>query len=457
MFNSLYRHLVIPAYESGWHRRRTFRYLRELETSQWLPADELRRQQSTTLRRLLIHSSETCPYYRDEWERLTLNPRSINSLADFTRWPVISRETIQANRMKMRSVQPGLKLIKKATGGSSGVPLQFDLNHDSNDRRMAASHRGYGWAGADVGTKQFYLWGGTVGKQSRWKQWKDRLYHLLYRRQVANSFGLSDENAIEYLARLNRYRPDAIVAYTNPLYHFARVLEERGLKPWQPIAIVVGAEKLHGFQRQLIERVFQSPVFETYGSREFMLIGGECSEHAGLHLTMENLLVEILDDEGNATPVGEEGNVVVTDLTNFGMPFIRYANGDRAVAGSDTCHCGRGLPLLKQVVGRRLDTLHTPDGRLVPGEFFPHFLKDFSVVRRFQVVQHALDDVELKVVCRGSWGAGERDAMICEIESLLGEAVGFRVTEVDEIPLTSAGKLRVVVSHCREDQTASIR
>jgi phenylacetate-CoA ligase len=304
-----------------------------------------------------------------------------------------------------------------------------------------------------LGTKQFYLWGGPTGSPTWQKRWKDALYHRLYRRKVVNCFGMTDDRIEWFLSQLNQHRPDAIVAYTNPLYFFARALDERGLKPWKPQAIVVGAEKLHVFQRSLIERVFQCPVFETYGSREFMLIGGECSKHSGLHLTMENLLVEILDDDGQPTAAGEEGNVVITDLTNYGMPFIRYANGDRAVAGLVSCECGRGLPLLAQVVGRRLDTLRTPDGRMVPGEFFPHFLKDFAIVRRFQVIQHTLDDVELKVVRCGSWGAGEREGIISEIQSYLGNGVQFRMSEVDEIPLTAAGKLRVVISHCANHET----
>ena len=185
-------------------------------------------------------------------------------------------------------------------------------------------------------------------------------------------------------AALKRYRPDVIVASQSP--EFAR------FRPGRPGPVFTPldhhrAEKLHPFQRTLIERVFQAPVFETYGSRD-ALIGAECERHAGLHLSQENLYVGIVDDDGQPTPAGEEGNVVITDLFNLGMPFIRYLNGDRAKAGWTLC-AGRGLPLLRQVVGRRLDTLRTPDGRSIPGELFPHLLKDFPLVRRFQVAQPA--------------------------------------------------------------------
>src|SRR5207245_1302977 len=164
-----------------------------------------------------------------------------------------------------------------------------------------------------------------------------------------------------------------------------------------------------------------------YGSREFMLIGSECECHEGLHLTAENLLVEVLDDDGRPTPENKEGNVVITDLYNYGMPFIRYANGDRAVAGWGTCSCGRGLPLLRKVVGRRLDMLQTPDGRLVPGEFFPHLLKDYPAVRRFQVMQTQPDRIQLRVVLKESWDEASRRAVEGVVGAVLGPAVRFDV------------------------------
>jgi phenylacetate-CoA ligase len=249
----------------------------------------------------------------------------------------------------------------------------------------------------------------------------------------------------QHFDRMNRYKADVIVAYTNPLYEFARFLKRESLTPVKPKSIVVGAEKLHDFQRELIEDVFKAPIFETYGSREFMLIGAECEHHAGLHLSMENLLVEILNDDGSPTAHGQEGNVVVTDLFNYGMPFIRYVNGDRAVAGFDMCPCGRGLPLLKKVVGRQLDTLDTPDGRKIPGEFFPHLIKEFPAVRRFQVVQEKPELITLKLVVDGGLTLADREHLLTEVRKCTGTQVDVKLQMVDDIPLTNAGKLKVVI------------
>jgi phenylacetate-CoA ligase len=444
MLERFYKNVVIRGFESGFKRRNTFAYWNELERTQWLSPAELAERQLAALRRLVAHAAANCRYYSQTWRSLGLDPAAIKSLADFQQWPVIDRDTIRQNRIAMRAAVAGLQLMKKATGGSSGVPLEFDLDLESDSRRHAAWHRGYSWAGAGPGTRQWYLWG-QLGTPPAAKRLKDALYYRIYRRTITNSFGMSEASLPWYLDQLNRCQPHAIVAYTNPLYDFARALEEHDLHPFAPRSIVVGAEKLHDFQRQTIERVFRAPVFETYGSREFMLIGSECERHSGLHLSHENLLVEILDDDGHPVPAGSEGNVAITDLTNYGMPFIRYLNGDRAIAGCEACPCGRGLPLLKQVVGRRLDMLETPDGRHIPGEFFPHVIKEFAAVRRFQVVQELDGSIQLRLVVGAGWNEAARQTLEQQVRNVVGQAASFEIAVVDEIPLTAAGKRRVVI------------
>jgi phenylacetate-CoA ligase len=448
-FTVAIRRAAIRAYESGLKRRPTFRYWRELEESQWWNADHLEAERATRLRKLLSHAMQHSPWYRSEWQRLGLDPQSITAVSDLRNWPVIDRETIRAHRMEMRSTAPGTRFISKSTGGSSGVPLHFDLDFDSNERRMAAWHRGYGWAGAAPGTRQWYLWGVPPDATAAWKKRKVRLYDALYARTTESCFDLAESEAGRFAASLARCRPDVIVAYTGALYSFARMLDSRGIEPWRPRSIIVGAEKLHDFQRELIERVFGAPVFETYGSREVMLIGAECPEHSGLHITAENLVVELLDDDNQPVADGEEGDVVITDLTNFGLPFIRYRNGDRAVAASGACACGRGLPRLARVTGRRLDVLTTPDGRQLPGEFFPHILKEFASVQRFQVEQADPAFVTVRLVAP-EWSEADSARLQREVAAVAGGSLAVRIEQVDDIPLTAAGKLKVVVNRLAE-------
>ncbi len=444
MHRLIHRHLLLPAFESGLKRRNTFRYWRSLESSQWLPSAAIASIQLQALQRLLIHAQANCPYYAQRWAEAGLDPAGVESLEDFAAWPTIDRQTITANRTAMRA--RGSRLIGKSTGGSTGEPLQFDIDPISNERRMAAWHRGYGWAGGAPGTRQFHLWGIPPHRRLDRARIKDSLYNWLYRRRMVSCFDLSPARAREYLVQYNSSRPEVLVGYTSGLSQFAELILEQKLQVRPPRAVISGAEKLFPWQRERIEACFGVPVFETYGSREFMLIGAECERHEGLHLAAEQLLVEILDDHGKPTPSGQEGNVVITDLHNFGMPFIRYFNGDRATAGWGVCLCGRGLPLLKQVVGRRVDVLETPDGRRVPGELFPWLMQKFSSVRRYQVIQQELHHVELRVVLRNPLEAPDRADLLYQVTDVLGPQVRFDLIEVDEIPLSAAGKHQVVVN-----------
>jgi phenylacetate-CoA ligase len=440
-----FRRGLIHLYEGGLKRRSVFRYWRALEASQWQPLDRLQAAQFDRLQRFLARVQLASPWYASSWRAAGLDARDLKQPTDFHRWPVIDKDAIRAHRLGMRSTTPGVRLIAKATGGSSGVPMQFDLDTDSNEQRMAAWHRGYQWAGAAPGTRQWYLWGVAPSSSAAWRKQKARLYDRLYRHTTVSCFDLGEGTVTTFLDSLVRTRPHAIVSYTNAIYAFAMMLEARGCIPPAPRSVVVGAEKLHDFQRATIERVFRAPVFETYGCREFMLIGAECDHHNGLHLTMENLHVELVDDAGAPVPPGVEGNVIVTDLTNLGMPFVRYATGDRAVASADPCPCGRGLPLLSKVTGRRLDILSTPDGRALPGEFFPHILKELGSVQRYQVIQERLDTIVVKLVAPG-WTPSDEEWFRREVAAVAGTAIRLEIQPVEGIPLTAAGKLQVVVN-----------
>jgi phenylacetate-CoA ligase len=296
-----------------------------------------------------------------------------------------------------------------------------------------------------MGRRTLFLWGGAVGEPTRAHRLKDRLYNAAFARSVLNSFHMSEANLAEYADAIDRYRPEIIVGYVGPLVRLAQWLIASGRKIRQPHAIIGAAEALHEFQRKIIEQAFGCPAFNTYGCREFMLIAAECEYHRGLHVNADHLVVELRQPAGSVADV-QSGEVVITDLFNYGMPFVRYANGDRATASSEHCACGRGLPMLAQVDGRVLDTIRTPDGHVLPGEFFPHMLKDVNGLQRFQLVQRQLDRLDLSIVR----GAGFDDASLAyirrEVGKVLGDSVALHCHFVDDIPLTPSGKLRVTVS-----------
>ena len=159
LIESMYRHAVLPMFESVYKRRKTLQYWKQLEQSQWQSPEEVERVQLDALRELLQHAAENCPYYREQWQSAGLDVRQLEDRAAFARWPLLEKQQIREHRKRLRAVRYPRPLISKSTGGSTGEPLHFDLDGRSHQRRCAATFRGYNWAGAGPGTKQFYLWG----------------------------------------------------------------------------------------------------------------------------------------------------------------------------------------------------------------------------------------------------------------------------------------------------------
>ena len=445
LYALLYQRLLSPLHE-GMKGRTTMARRRFLEQSQWWPRERLLAFQRGERTALLRHAAEQVPYWQERFAALRMRPQDLTDDEAFCRLPILTKEDIRAHRPQMLARSFSGKTWAKATGGSTGAPLQFDYTPESYAWRVAATKRGYGWAGCEDGLKQAYIWGVAIGDVPRLTRLKENAHHWLIRQRYFNCFEFDEPRMASCLQALNRYRPDYLVGYTNPLCNFAEFIRREGGRRFAPKAVITGAEKLHDFQRATLREVFGCPVFNTYGSREFMLIASECREHRGLHVNAENLVVDIVRDDGRPAGPGETGRVVITDLHNYGMPFIRYEIGDLGVASEAACPCGRGLPLLTDVVGRSLDMIKTPDGRFVPGEFFPHLMKEFSGVRRFQVVQRRLDRLAVKLVKDGQFQDRDLDMMRREIRKTLGPAVDVEFQFVDDIPLTRTGKFRVTVS-----------
>jgi phenylacetate-CoA ligase len=215
--------------------------------------------------------------------------------------------------------------------------------------------------------------------------------------------------------------------------------------------VLTGAEALHAHERAQIEEAF-GPAFDTYGCREVMMIGSECDRHDGLHTAMENLIVELVVREPDGTTrharPGETGEVVVTDLHNLACPMIRYVNGDLAVArADDRCACGRGLVRIGPIEGRITETLYDGAGNPVGGLVFNILFATIGAhARSFQVHQRADRSITLKVVPFDGHTFPDREArMLREHAARYLPGAPFAIEVVDDIPLSPAGKRRVVV------------
>ncbi|MGB3460886.1 MAG: phenylacetate--CoA ligase family protein [Rhodanobacter lindaniclasticus] len=443
-YEKAFSRVLYPLWESGLRRRHTLAYLADYQRDQWLAPEQIAALQWQRLKQLLEHCERTVPYYRQRWREAGIAVADIRTLDDYAQLPVLTKADIRQHFDALQAEGWHDRVLNKATGGSTGDPLRFGYTRESYERRTAVMWRGYGWAGSRMGRRTLFVWGGAVGTPHRFQQFKDRVYNAAFARHVLNSFNMTDANMAEFADAIDRYRPQVIVGYVGPLVRLAQWLLDTGRRVVAPQSIIGAAESLHEFQREIIECAFGCPAYNTYGCREFMLIASECERREGLHVNADHLVVELQRRPGALAT--EPGEVVITDLFNYGMPFVRYLNGDVATASDHVCSCGRGLPLLQRVDGRLLDAIRTPAGHLLPGEFFPHMLKDVPGLARFQVVQRRLDQLDLSLVR----GPGFDDSSLAyirrELAKVVGDSLQLNVHFVDDIPLTPSGKWRVCIS-----------
>lgn len=425
-------------------RRQTLKYLGEYQTSQWLHADQIAALQWEKLKRLIDHCGREIPYYQRRWKELGIGPEDIRSPADFAGLPVLTKPEIRENFEELHAPSTRKELLYKTTGGSTGEPMRFGYTRESYERRTAVMWRGYEWAGALMGRRTLYLWGISMDGSMKPRQVKDRIYHAAFNRRMLNAFLMSEKGIPDYVAEINAFHPHVIVGYAGPLLRLAEWILANGISVHQPQSVLSAAESLHDAQRKLIEEAFGCPVYNTYGCREFMLIAAECERRDGLHLSADHLCVELVS-VGSSVRGDQIGEVVVTDLHNYGMPLLRYANGDLASFAEGACECGRGLPRLKRVEGRKLDTLLSCDGHLLPGEYIVYAFLGIPCMKRYQVVQREIGVLDITIVPDTGFDESVKERIREEISRAVGTSMAIRFHLADDIPPSASGKFRVAI------------
>jgi phenylacetate-CoA ligase len=425
---------------------RTRKRLRELERMQWWSRSDLELWQLMRIQQLVEYAYAHVPFYRHRYQTEDIHPADIKSLDDFENLPFLTREDVKNNLDALISPDWRGKLYLSETGGSTGTPIHFFVEDSFWRWNIALEARGRRWYNVQVGDKMAWVWG-APRDMPEWS-WRKRLIAGIRRQRYLNAFMMSDSRMQAFAEMLVDWQPAIIRAYPSALSLFAKFIKERGITGIRPKAIETSAEKVTEVQRQLLEDVFQCPVVDCYGSRELGAIAWECKE-GNRHLS-ETHYIEI-DAGGKKAQPGQMGEVVVTSLIQYAMPFIRYKNDDIAVLGGDNCTCGRGLHILQEVVGRTHDYLITDDGQFVHGLFFAYIFRVKPEVVRYQIYQPDRKNLEVRVVCRQEIDSAWIEQVKGEIQARFGDSVNVLLQIVDRIELTPAGKHRYIISDIAPD------
>jgi phenylacetate-CoA ligase len=453
MYTALVSSLLFPLHERL-KSHRSVAVRRALEKSQWFSAERLQALQAERLRALLSDVAVNVPYYRELFTRLKFDPRAVHGAADLRALPFLDKPTIRANSDALKHQDPH-GLARFNTGGSSGEPLIFFIGKERVSHDVAAKWRATRWWGVDIGDPEVVVWGSPIelGAQDRVRRVRD----ALLRTQLLPAFEMSLAKLDGFVAAIRKRRPRMLFGYPSALSHIARHAEERGVA-MNDLGIRVAfvtSERLYDEQRHAISRVFGCRVANGYGGRDAGFVAHECPE-GGLHLTAEDIVVEIVDRQGQAVPDGQPGEIVTTHLATRDFPFIRYRTGDVAVLDTQRCACGRGLPLLREIQGRSTDFVVAADGTVMHGLALVYILRDLPSVQSFKVVQHELLRTQVLVVPGPGFSADSQAQIVQGFKRRLGEAVVIDVQCVATIAPEKSGKFRYIVSHvCAAQPEAS--
>jgi phenylacetate-CoA ligase len=411
----------------------------QFEQSQWLPVAELERHQLDQATLLLRHALNTVPYYREKYRSI-----AVRGELDSDAWrslPLLERSEIQEHveQMKSTAVPPSHGNIRVyGSSGSTGRPLKVQGTDTTHFFWLSLSLRDHVWHQRDLSKKLAAIRTKvTSGTSPGWGEWSDSI-------MSGPSSALNIEAGVdEQLNWLVAENPEYLITHPTNLHALVIRATERGVRPTNLREARIFGEMLQPDLRELVRQVWGVKLTDTYSAEETGYIALQCPKTEHYHIQSENLLVEILNARGEPCQPGETGEVVVTTLHNFAMPLIRYRILDHAEVGAP-CSCGRGLPVLKRILGRQRNMIAMPDGtRHWPA--FPDWLS-VAPVRRFQMIQRDTQTIEVKLVCPRALSAQEEAGIRAMLTEKFGYPFDFRFNYQESIEPAPNGKFEDFVS-----------
>jgi phenylacetate-CoA ligase len=415
----------------------------QLERSQWYSPEQIATEQARLAYRLYRFALENIPFYRERYGDAGLSADTLQSPNDWRRLPLLRRADVQSNldRLQCRPKEHG-ELSTAATTGSSGSPVIVVGTAVSRILWHALTLRHHLWHERDFSAKMATIRTLQGRSNDRQDNWGGATIDLINTGpMVALDVHASIDEQAEWLVRED---PDYLLTYPSIAAALLEHMEREGLKLSRLRELSTFGELLEPRVRSLCQRVWGVPLVDGYSSQEVGYIAVQCPGTEHYHVQAESLLVEVIDDQGNWCQPGEIGRVIVTTLHNFAMPLIRYEIGDYAEVG-DRCPCGRGLPVLRRIVGRQRNMAVLPDGRVI----WPCMnekllnasgLEVSSPVRQFQIVQTEPDAVELCLVADRHFQSDEESLLTYVIGDAFGWPMRVQFKYVESIERGPGGK-----------------
>jgi phenylacetate-CoA ligase len=445
----LRRNVLLPIYWKYVKKWRTLEYYKKLKDRQWKTIEENREIQRKNLYMLIKYASQNIPYYKQIIQEYNIQFAEDTIFEDIKKFPILTKDIIRNNFDQLYKFRDDT-YFRNTSGGSTGEPVIFYQDRDYFTWGLATKILFDEWTGRKIGEPMVKLWGSLSDVLRGGQGFKGYLRQQLSGVTILSTSRMAEKDMYKYVQRINKIKPYLIFAYTNSIDEFAHFIRKHHLSIYSPQAIMTSAGVLYPEVCARIERVFQAPVFNRYGSREVGDIACNCEKSLGLHIIPDIHYLEIVDDEGKEVKLEKSGNIIVTLLTNYTMPLIRYKIGDRGILSDKDCKCGHGLPLLEKVVGRITGNFKNKLGDYISGGLFFSLFYFIENIKQFQVIQETIDYISINLVVIDKTKLKDMDKDFKEINQIIWKAMGndtkIKYNIVDEIKPSPSGKYLQIFS-----------
>ncbi|MHA1381683.1 MAG: phenylacetate--CoA ligase family protein [Candidatus Helarchaeota archaeon] len=377
------------------------------------------------------------PFYREFWGDHGLVFRRPQSLDDLEQYPVLTKDIFKSNWVRIKSDRiKSIRHISKATSGSTGTPVKYYLDIEQWTFIQAFHQWGWSQVGYSFGDPVGIIAGYSLIKQA--PKLRDIIRKLLERKLTLSGVYMDKSLALDYHRKLNIFGAHFLYGYPSVISLFASFLADKGLTLPQLKGIITTGEILTPQYRKNIENVFGCPVLDHYGSNDGGVMSYECHLHKGLHYNDLQSIIEVYKKNNKGF-----GRLLITNLWNKSMPFIRYENGDLVSLAKSPCACGQPFPLIESIEGRTTDIISLPNGRSLSGPALTLIFGNMDI-DGWQVVQRSPTIIEVRILSRSGLKPEDYQYIKKVLDTHIGESVEVNIIMVPELECTKSGKLKLV-------------
>ena len=443
------QNFAVSVYGAYWHWLRFGpgfnQYVKEFKSREGFTKEEWHNWTQTQLIKYLTLVIEKVPYYSQNYSDAEKRAARIGDLKSL---PLLEKDVARSSPHSLVRSDITTKEYIFHTSGTTGTPIDTIWTLSDNRKSLALREaRSANWAGVSFSMPRATFSGRLVEPDPDSKGPYYR-YNAVEKQVYFSAFHLKPDTAIDYVRALWKHHIEWMTGYAVSYYLLAKFIVDQGIEVPPLKAVITTSEKLTPEMRVAMEAAYKCRVFEEYSTVENALFASEC-EFGSLHVSPDAGIVEILREDGSPCNPGEVGEVICTCLLRDYQPLIRYRLGDLAAWSADPCPCGRKMPVIKEVTGRIEDVVIGPDGRQMV-RFHGIFADNPNVIEG-QIIQESLNQIIVKVLPTENFKEDDSRDIINRVHQRLSDRVDVQVELVNEIPRSSSGKFKAVISKVIHD------